>query len=192
MNTRYRLTSRGVRGGIFYCVDKTTGKRTSLKTTNKDEAEQIVLAKNQSLRQPALNLQIAKAYRRWRASRSHPHRPGSRHPVSPRAAYFTGPSFVRQALHLGSQSWPATPGLFFGSLADSRQCFYTVPATANTTPNCALNVSRNALQINAHDTKSSSAVNNSTATPGCTVPRQKQAVGDGVMSNTFGIKTHTL
>lgn len=43
-------------------MDKTTGKRTSLKTTNKDEAEQIVLAKNQALRQPTLNLQIAKAY----------------------------------------------------------------------------------------------------------------------------------
>ncbi|HEY9175026.1 MAG TPA: tyrosine-type recombinase/integrase [Verrucomicrobiae bacterium] len=62
MNTRYRLTSRGVRGGMFYCVDKTTGKRTSLKTTNKDEARQIVEAKNNSVRQPVLNLQIAKAY----------------------------------------------------------------------------------------------------------------------------------
>jgi hypothetical protein len=58
MNTRYRLTSRGVRGGIFYCVDKTTGKRTSLKTTNKDEAEQIILAKNQSLCQRPAGVQI--------------------------------------------------------------------------------------------------------------------------------------
>ncbi len=47
---------------MFYCVDKTTGKRTSLKTTNKDEARQIVEAKNNSVRQPVLNLQIAKAY----------------------------------------------------------------------------------------------------------------------------------
>ena len=60
MNTRYRLTSRGVRGGMFYCVDKTTGKRTSLQTTNKDEAQQIIEAKNNSVRQPVLNLQIAK------------------------------------------------------------------------------------------------------------------------------------
>jgi hypothetical protein len=62
MTTRYRLTFRGSRGGMFYCVDKTTGKRTSLQTTNKDEACQIVEAKNQAERQPVLNLQIAKAY----------------------------------------------------------------------------------------------------------------------------------
>ena len=62
MNHRYRLTSRGIRGGTFYCVDKTTGKRTSLKTSNRDEAEQIVQARNNSVRQPILNLQIAKAY----------------------------------------------------------------------------------------------------------------------------------
>ena len=62
MTTRFRLTFRGIRGGMFYCVDKTTGKRTSLKTTNKDEARQIVEAKNQAERQPVLNLQIAKAY----------------------------------------------------------------------------------------------------------------------------------
>jgi integrase len=62
MSNRFRLTSRGSRGGTFYCVDKTTGKRTSLKTTNKDEARQIVEAKNQAERQPVINLQIAKAY----------------------------------------------------------------------------------------------------------------------------------
>ena len=62
MNTRYRLTYRGCRGGMFYCVDKTTGKRTSLGTTNADEAQQIIEAKNNSVRQPMLNLQIAKAY----------------------------------------------------------------------------------------------------------------------------------
>ena len=47
---------------MYYCVDKTTGKRTSLNTTNEDEARQIVEAKNNSERQPVLNLQIAKAY----------------------------------------------------------------------------------------------------------------------------------
>jgi integrase len=62
MKTRYRLIFRGTRGGMFYCVDKLTGKRTSLQTTDKDEAEQIVQAKNNSVRQPVLNLQIAKAY----------------------------------------------------------------------------------------------------------------------------------
>ncbi len=62
MKTRYRLTFRGTRGGMFCCVDKVTGKRTSLQTTDKDEAQQIIEAKNNSVRQPALNLQIAKAY----------------------------------------------------------------------------------------------------------------------------------
>ena len=62
MKTRYRLIHRGERGGQFYCVDCETGKRSSLKTKDRDAAEQIVLAKNQALRQPTLNLQIAKAY----------------------------------------------------------------------------------------------------------------------------------
>ena len=62
MKTRYRLTRRGIRGDRFYCVDTTTGKRTSLRTTNEEEARQVVEAKNQSERQPVLNLQIAKAY----------------------------------------------------------------------------------------------------------------------------------
>ncbi len=62
MKTRYRLTRRGIRGDRFYCVDTTTGKRTSMRTANDDEARQIIEAKNQSERQPVLNLQIAKAY----------------------------------------------------------------------------------------------------------------------------------
>jgi len=62
MKQRYRLIRRGERGSKFYCVDTVTGKRNSLATSNPDEATQIVLAKNQALRQPALNLQIAKAY----------------------------------------------------------------------------------------------------------------------------------
>lgn len=62
MKLRYRLIRRGERGDKFYCVDTLTGRRTSLATPNQDEASQIVLAKNQALRQPALNLQIAKAY----------------------------------------------------------------------------------------------------------------------------------
>jgi integrase len=62
MKERYRLMRRGIRGGMFYCVDSTTGTRTSLGTNDQDDAEQIVNAKNQALRQPALNLQIAKAY----------------------------------------------------------------------------------------------------------------------------------
>jgi len=62
MKTRYRLTRRGIRGDTFYCVDTTAGKRTSLRTTNEEAARQIVEARNNSERQPVLNLQIAKAY----------------------------------------------------------------------------------------------------------------------------------
>jgi hypothetical protein len=43
-------------------VDTTTGKRTSLRTASADDARQIVEARNNSERQPVLNLQIAKAY----------------------------------------------------------------------------------------------------------------------------------
>ena len=62
MKTRYRLTCRGSRGGMLYCVDTHTGKRTSLHTCNEDDARQIVEAKNQAIRQPTINLQIAPAY----------------------------------------------------------------------------------------------------------------------------------
>ena len=62
MKKRYSLVCRGLRGGTFYCYDSLTKKRSSLGTTDTDDAEQIVQAKNQALRQPALNLHIAKAY----------------------------------------------------------------------------------------------------------------------------------
>jgi integrase len=62
MKARYRLTSRGIRGSIFYCVDTTTGKRTSLQTRDRAAAREIVAAKNQALRNPQLNLQLARTY----------------------------------------------------------------------------------------------------------------------------------
>jgi hypothetical protein len=62
MKARHRLICRGIRGGAYYCVDTQTGKRTSLGTTNADDARQIIEAKNNSERQLVLNLQIAKAY----------------------------------------------------------------------------------------------------------------------------------
>jgi hypothetical protein len=52
MKTRFRLIHRGERDNKFYCVDSETGKRFSLQTKDRDAAEQIVLAKNQALRQP--------------------------------------------------------------------------------------------------------------------------------------------
>jgi hypothetical protein len=62
MKARYRLTTRGIRGSTFYCVDTQSGKRTSLQTKDRDAAKEIVLAKNQALRKPQLNLQLAKTY----------------------------------------------------------------------------------------------------------------------------------
>ena len=62
MKTRYRLIRRGLRSGAFYCVDTTTGKRTSLRTSSEEEARQVIEAKKQAQRQSVLNLQIAKAY----------------------------------------------------------------------------------------------------------------------------------
>jgi integrase len=62
MKNRFRLIQRGLRGGTFYCVDSETGRRESLGTKDSDEAVQIVMAKNQAVRQPALSLQMAKAF----------------------------------------------------------------------------------------------------------------------------------
>jgi hypothetical protein len=62
MKTRYRLIRRGTRRGTFYCVDAQTGKRTSLQTSNEDEARQLIETRNQAARQPAMNLQIAQVY----------------------------------------------------------------------------------------------------------------------------------
>lgn len=62
MKARFRITRRGSRGGAFYCVDTQTRKRTSLKTADLKIARRIVQAKNEAEQQPALNLQLAKAY----------------------------------------------------------------------------------------------------------------------------------
>lgn len=62
MKKRYSLVCRGGRGGRFYCYDSLTGKRQSLGTKRLEEAQRIIDAKNDALRQPALNLNIARAY----------------------------------------------------------------------------------------------------------------------------------
>jgi integrase len=64
MKNRFRLIQRGLRGGRFYCVDSQTGRRESLGTKDSDEAAQLVLAKNQSVRQPALSLQWPRLFSR--------------------------------------------------------------------------------------------------------------------------------
>ena len=59
MKSRFILFNRA---GVYYSEDTVTRKQHSLRT--KDEAEAIVLlnAKNESFRQPVLNMQIARAY----------------------------------------------------------------------------------------------------------------------------------
>ena len=60
MKQRFRLFQR--RGGAFYSVDNVTGKQTSLRTEYREEAQRLLNAKNEAERQPAINLQIARAY----------------------------------------------------------------------------------------------------------------------------------
>jgi len=50
------------RADMFYCEDTDTGKQTSLRTKDKDEAQRLLNAKNEAEKQPAINLQIARAY----------------------------------------------------------------------------------------------------------------------------------
>ena len=50
------------RGPVFYAEDTTTGTQESLKTKDRSEARRLLAAKNEAHVQPALNLQIARAY----------------------------------------------------------------------------------------------------------------------------------
>ena len=61
MKNRFRLYRRTV-GGVFYVHDSQTGKQESLGTRDRAEATTLLNARNESVRQPQLNLQIAKAY----------------------------------------------------------------------------------------------------------------------------------
>ena len=59
MKSRYRLFRRG---RIYWCQDNDTGQQQSLRTKDKHEAQTLLHAKNESHRQAALNLQIARTY----------------------------------------------------------------------------------------------------------------------------------
>ena len=61
MKNRFRLYRRP-KGGVFYAHDSVTGKQESLGTRDRAEAVTLLNARNESIRQPQLNLQIAKAY----------------------------------------------------------------------------------------------------------------------------------
>jgi hypothetical protein len=60
MKQRYRAFRRG--WGTWYCEDTQTGKQETLHTKDRHQARTIVQAKNEALRQPTLNLQLARAY----------------------------------------------------------------------------------------------------------------------------------
>ena len=61
MKRRFILYRRKL-GGTFYVEDTQTRKQESLGTKNRAEALSLLNARNESVRQPQLNLQIAKAY----------------------------------------------------------------------------------------------------------------------------------
>ena len=60
MKRQYRLFQRN--SGIFFIQNNTSGKQESLKTRDKKTALRLFNAKNEAGEQPAINLQIAKAY----------------------------------------------------------------------------------------------------------------------------------
>src|ERR1700746_1357720 len=61
MKQRFILYRRKL-GGTFYIEDTETRKQESLGTKDRSEAKSLLNARNESVRQPQLNLQIAKAY----------------------------------------------------------------------------------------------------------------------------------
>jgi integrase len=61
MKHRFILYRRK-RGGVFYLEDTQSKKQESLHTKNRADAVSVLNARNESVRQPQLNLQIAKAY----------------------------------------------------------------------------------------------------------------------------------
>jgi len=50
------------RGQTYYCEDTASGKQASLRTKDKTIATRLLHAKNEAELQPAINLQIARAY----------------------------------------------------------------------------------------------------------------------------------
>ena len=81
------------RAGIYYSEDTVTRKQHSLRTKDEGEALTLLHSKNESFRQPVLNLQIARTYltatdaevakRTWQA------------PMDEMTKLKTGPTLVR-------------------------------------------------------------------------------------------------
>ena len=59
MKNRYRMFRRG---HVYYAQDSETGKQLSLKTTDKNEAQRLLIARNEAQDNRLLNLKIAEAH----------------------------------------------------------------------------------------------------------------------------------
>src|SRR2546425_4421797 len=59
MKVRFRMFRRG---NVFWCQNNVTGKQESLATKDRSTALRLLHAKNEAGEQPAINLQIARAY----------------------------------------------------------------------------------------------------------------------------------
>jgi hypothetical protein len=60
MTDKFRIFRRA--SGVWYIEDRETGNQQSLSTRDTSEAKRLLLAKNEAHRQPAINIQIARAY----------------------------------------------------------------------------------------------------------------------------------
>ena len=60
MKERYSVFQR--KNGIFFLEDRVLKKQNSLRTRDTETARRVCHAQNEALRQPAINLQIARAY----------------------------------------------------------------------------------------------------------------------------------
>ena len=58
MQPKYRIYRRGK--GVFYWQENGTANRGSLRTKNRADAEELMRAKNEAQRQPALNLALGR------------------------------------------------------------------------------------------------------------------------------------
>lgn len=59
MKPRFTLFRRGA---VYYCQDTVTGRQSSLRTSDTEEAQTLLHARNEAHRQPMLNLQLARTY----------------------------------------------------------------------------------------------------------------------------------
>jgi integrase len=115
MKHRFILYRRK-RGGMFYLEDTQAKKQESLHTNNRAEALSVLNARNESVRQPQLNLQIAKAYlsgtdssvatRTWQSALDAiiETKHGSTQDRWRRAAKETALDFIRQRVILETQA----------------------------------------------------------------------------------------